>query len=287
MSEIERRQLIRGISTIVSTKVLADSLTSREQTDAIFSQGEFTGKVVSILGATSGIGKTTAEIFAKKGAKVFFCGRRQNLGAEVERNIRAFGGEATYMYADVRKAETVKAFIDGCIAKYDRLDIAFNNAGIDYPSKLTADTSIEEFDDLMNTNARGVFLGMKYEIPYILKTGGGIIINTASIGGIRAFPNIIGYSASKAAVIHMSKVAAQEYGKTIRINCISPGTIDTPMLDRYKQNANITEEQIASPYPSKRIGTAEEVANLVLWLASDAASYISGGNYSIDGGGLG
>jgi NAD(P)-dependent dehydrogenase (short-subunit alcohol dehydrogenase family) len=250
-------------------------------------KGVFAGKVVLITGATSGIGETTAKAFAQEGAKVYFCGRRENLGAKVENEIRAMGGEATYMRADVRKAEEVKAFVDACVAKYGRLDIAFNNAGIDYPPAPIADTAIAEFDDLMTTNVRGVFLGMKYEIPYMLRFGGGSIINVASIGGQRAFPNIVGYGASKAAVIHMSKSAAQEYGKTIRVNVVSPGPIDTAMLDRVKRDWKVTEEQLVAPYPSKRAGSAVEVANMVMWLASDAASYVSGANLNIDGGGLG
>lgn len=234
-------------------------------------QGAFADKVVLITGATSGIGKTTAEAFASQGAKVFFCGRREHLGAQVEQGIRAVGGEATYMRVDVRNAREVQAFVDACSSKYGRLDIAFNNAGIDYPPAPTADAQVEEFDDLMNTNARGVFLSMKYEIPHLLKTGQGAIINMASIGGQRAFPNIMGYGASKAAVIHMTQMAAQEYG-TLRINAISPGPINTPMLDRVKRDWRVTEEQLVAPYPMKRVGQASEVANLVLWLASDAAS---------------
>jgi NAD(P)-dependent dehydrogenase (short-subunit alcohol dehydrogenase family) len=249
-------------------------------------QGPFAGKVVLITGATSGIGKTTAEAFASQGAKVFFCGRREALGAQVEQGIRAMGGEATYRRADVRQAAEVQALVEACVAKYGRLDIAFNNAGIDYPPAPTADTKVEEFDDLMNTNVRGVFLGMKYAIPHILKAGNGAIINMASIGGHRAFPNILGYGASKAAVIHMTKMAAQEYGK-IRINAVLPGAIDTAMLDRVKRDWQVTEEQLVSPYPMKRVGQPREVANLVLWLASDAAAYVSGGEFSVDGGGLG
>jgi NAD(P)-dependent dehydrogenase (short-subunit alcohol dehydrogenase family) len=251
------------------------------------STGRFAGKVVLITGATSGIGETTAKAFAREGAKVCFCGRRRNLGAKVEAEIRSLGGEATYVYADVRNATEVKAFVDACVSKYGRLDIAFNNAGVDYPPSPIADTSITEFDDLMSTNARGVFLGMKYEIPYILKSEGGAIINMASIGGHRAFPNIVGYGTSKAAVIHMSKMAAQEYGKTIRINAISPGVIRSAMLDRVFRDWKVTEEQLVAPYPSKRSGTTTEVANVVLWLASPEASYVSGSNLSIDGGGLG
>lgn len=187
----------------------------------------------------------------------------------------------------MRKAEDVQKIVDACVAKYGRLDIAFNNAGIDYPPKLIADTSIAEFDDLMNANARGVFISMKYEIPHLLKTGNGAIINMASIGGHRAFGKIVGYGASKAAVIHMTKMAAQEYGKTIRINAVLPGFIKTPMSDRVERDWKATEEQLVQPYPSKRIGQPGEVANLVMWLASDAASYVSGANLSVDGGGLG
>jgi NAD(P)-dependent dehydrogenase (short-subunit alcohol dehydrogenase family) len=176
--------------------------------------------------------------------------------------------------------------VDACVAKYGRLDIAFNNAGNDYPPTPIVDTAIAEFDDLIDTHVRGAFLSMKYEIPHLLKTGSGAIINMASIGGHQAFPNIVGYGASKAAVIHMTKSAAQEYGK-LRINVVAPGAIDTPMLDRVKRDWKVTEEQLVAPYPSKRVGQAVEVANLVLWLASDAASYVSGGTFSVDGGGLG
>ncbi|MBD2772598.1 SDR family NAD(P)-dependent oxidoreductase [Iningainema tapete] len=290
-----RRKILAGLGTAglagaIYTKATANDNTEKpiaQKPVTVEPQGRFANKVVLITGATSGIGEATAKAFAKQGAKVFFCGRREKLGAEVEKEIRASGGEATYMRADVRKPEEVKAFVDVCVTKYGRLDIAFNNAGVDYPPKPIADTAIAEFDDLMNTNARGVFLGMKYQIPQMLKTGGGAIINMASIGGRSAFPNIVGYGASKAAVIHMSKAAAQEYGKTIRVNAVSPGAIDTAMLDRVKRDWKVTEEQLLAPYPIKRAGKADEVASLVMWLASDEASYVSGGNFSVDGGGLG
>jgi NAD(P)-dependent dehydrogenase (short-subunit alcohol dehydrogenase family) len=290
-----RRKILAGLGAAgVASTIYANSVTNADTQKPVAQkptivepQGRFANRVVLITGATSGIGEATAKAFTQQGAKVFFCGRREKLGELVEKRIRASGGEATYMRADVRKPEEVKAFIDACVAKYGRLDIAFNNAGIDYPPKPIAETAIREFDDLMNTNARGIFLGMKYEIPHMLKTGGGAIINMASIGGHRAFPNIIGYGASKAAVIHMSKMAAQEYGKTIRVNAVSPGAIDTPMLDRVKRDWKVTEEQLVAPYPSKRAVQADEVANLVIWLASNEASYVSGGEFSVDGGGLG
>jgi NAD(P)-dependent dehydrogenase (short-subunit alcohol dehydrogenase family) len=287
---LSRRDLLAvGATGLVGAIAATPKTTAQpsvQPTPAANPQGAFSGKVVLITGATSGIGKTTAQAFAKQGAKVFFCGRRENLGKQVEREIRAMGGAATYLRADVRQAAEVKAFVDACVAKYGRLDIAFNNAGIDYPPAPTAETKIEEFDELMNTNARGVFLGMKYQIPHILKAQNGAIINMASIGGQRAFPNILGYGASKAAVIHMTKMAAQEYGK-IRINAVLPGAINTAMLDRVKRDWKVTETQLVTPYPMKRVGQPQEVANLVLWLASDAASYVSGSEFSVDGGGLG
>lgn len=292
MKGLNRRQILSigglglaGVATTFAGKGQAQS--SPQPTPVTHSAGRFAGKVVLITGATSGIGEVTARMFAKEGAKVFFCGRREALGKQVEASIRSTGAEATYMRADVRKETDVKVFVDACVNLYGQLDIAFNNAGIDYPPSPIADTKTDEFDDLMNTNARGVFLGMKYEIPYLLKANSGSIINMASIGGQRAFPNIVGYGASKAAVIHMTKMAAQEYGKTIRVNAVSPGAIDTAMLDRVERDWKVSKEQLAASYPIKRVGQPEEVAAAVLWLASAEASYVSGTAFNIDGGGLG
>ena len=297
MTDITRRRILgvgaiatAGLATAVSTANASTPNSTPPAPDAdvvnVNPEGQFAGKVVLITGATSGIGKVTAKAFAQEGAKVFFCGRREQLGQQVETEIRDAGGEATYMKADVRLANEVQAFVDNCVATYGRLDIAFNNAGIDYPPAAIADTDIDAFDDLMSTNARGVFLGMKYEIPYLLQTGGSII-NNASIGGHRAFRNIIGYGASKAAVIHMTKMAAQEYGKTIRINAIAPGGVDTPMWERVLRYWDVSEEDLVAAYPMQRVGQPEEIADAVMWLASSAASYVSGMRFDIDGGGLG
>lgn len=288
-----------GLATALSAQGIAKAATAsapstskaavplaQAPSEAVSATGAFTGKVVLITGATSGIGETTAKAFAKEGASIFFCGRRANLGAKVEQDIRATGAEATYMQADVREADQVKAFVDSCISKYGRIDIAFNNAGIDYPPATIAETSIEEFDDLMSTNARAVFVSMKYELPYLVETKG-TIINNASIGGHRAFPNIVGYGASKAAVIHMTKMAAQEYGKEVRVNAIAPGGVRTAMWERVQRDWDVTEEQLVQPYPMQRAAEPEEIAEAVMWLASDAASYVSGMRLDIDGGGLG
>jgi NAD(P)-dependent dehydrogenase (short-subunit alcohol dehydrogenase family) len=247
--------------------------------------GSFAGKVVLITGATSGIGRVTAELFAAQGARVAFCGRREALGREVEAGIRARGGEARYVRADVRDESAMKAFVDAVIARYGRLDIAFNNAGVDKPPAPIAETAAEGFDDLIGTNLRGVFLAMKHELPHLVASRGAIV-NMASIGGRHAFPNIVGYGASKAAVIHMTKAASQEYGLNVRINAIAPGPIETAMLERVRRDWKVTNEQLAAAYPAKRIGRPEEVAELVLWLASPAASYVNGQTIGADGGGL-
>jgi NAD(P)-dependent dehydrogenase (short-subunit alcohol dehydrogenase family) len=293
MTDFSRRRILTvgsAVAATIGTTQIAQAQTQKPTTSTSqgASNGQFAEKVVLITGATSGIGMVTAKAFAREGAKVFFCGRRENLGAKVQAEIRKAGGDATYMRADVRQEKDVQAFVNGCVAKYGRLDIAFNNAGVDFPPNPIADTPTDEFDDLMNTNARGVFLGMKYEIPQLLKTGGEAIVNMASIGGHRAFPNIVGYGASKAAVIHMSTIAAQEYtGKNIRVNAIAPGLIDTAMVDRVERDWKMSKEQLAATYPIKRIGKPEEVAMAVLWLASDRAAYVSGTLLDIDGGGLG
>jgi NAD(P)-dependent dehydrogenase (short-subunit alcohol dehydrogenase family) len=185
--------------------------------------GRFAGKVVLITGATSGIGEATARAFAMEGAKVFFNGRRENLGKKLEAEIRERGGDATYMKSDVRHEEQVRAFVEGCIEKYKRIDIAFNNAGTIAPPKPIAEFSLDDWQNVIATNATGVLLSMKYEIAQMLKQGGGVIVNNASVSAHVGFATIAAYSASKHAVHSLTKVAALENSaKNIRINCVSP-----------------------------------------------------------------
>jgi len=247
--------------------------------------GKFKDKVVVITGATSGIGKATAYAFAKEGAKVFFCGRRPNLGEANAREIKAFGGEATFMQADVRKESDVKAFIDSCVEKYGRIDIAFNNAGIESKPYAIADQSLEDWTNVMTTNATGVFLSMKYELPVMLRQKGGIIVNNASVSGHVGFATISPYSASKHAIMSLTKVAALEYAdKNIRVNSVSPGAVDTPMLRRALAAWNTNFETVAKDYPLKRIVNAEEIARTVMWLSSDEATCIVGMDVDATGG---
>ncbi|GAP98047.1 SDR family NAD(P)-dependent oxidoreductase [Leptolyngbya sp. NIES-2104] len=280
-----RRILIGGASVAsVAATVAAGYAQANTQkppapaTGTANSQGRFANKVVLITGATSGIGEGTAYAFAREGAKVFFCGRRENLGRQVEANIKQFGSEATYMRADVRREQDVQALVNACAQKYGRIDIAFNNAGIVNPKIARLhDQSIEDFMDSINTNALGTFLSMKYEIPYMLKQKAGIIVNTASISAHKGFTEIGPYSTSKHAVLALTKVAALEYAKdNIRIVSISPGGVDTPMLRRVREQRGLSFEEGSKAIPIGRTNTVEEMARTVMFLASDDATAFHG-----------
>lgn len=276
----------REMLTAGATAVAATALTAGTATAAPRPRGRFTGKVVLITGATSGIGEATARAFAAEGAKVFFCGRREQLGDRVAASIRAAGGEATYRRADVRHEPEVRDLVDACVRRYGRLDIAVNNAGIESPRAVRLhEQALADLDAVWRTNAAGVFLGMKYELPRMLAQGGGVIVNTASVSAEVGFATIAPYNASKHAVASLTKVAGLEYAADgIRVTAVAPGAVDTPMLRRAAAAFGMTYEQIAQDYPVKRIVRPEEIAGVVLFLASPDASAVVGHDLDATGG---
>jgi NAD(P)-dependent dehydrogenase (short-subunit alcohol dehydrogenase family) len=252
----------------------------------------FEDKVVAITGATSGIGRAAALQFAAEGGKVAFCGRREALGAEVERQIRQAGGEATYIKADVLVEDEVKAFIDRTVATYGRLDVAFNNAGITIEKPLH-DYTAEEWDRVIHTNLRGTFLALKYEIPHMLKTGGAIVV-TASSNAIATTAKRSAYTASKRGLVGLVQSAALDYAaQGIRINTLIPGTTDTEFLRKASGSENLPEPIFrigltqwlkTNAPPIARLATAEEVAAAALTLASDEHPFMTGAQLVLDGG---
>lgn len=238
-------------------------------------------KVALVTGGTAGIGRATAIAFGAAGAKVVFSGRREAKGEETAKLIRDTGAECLFVRSDVSSETEVQALVEKTIATYGRLDCAFNNAAIESPFKPLHEHSIEHFDELILINVRGLFLCMKYEIQQMLKQGSGVIVNTSSTTGLIGYPGTAPYNASKHAVMGLTKSAALDYAKQgIRINAVNPGTIATEMIDRL----GFTADNVAAIVPMGRIGQVEEVAQAVVFLCSDAASYITGQRLLIDGG---
>jgi NAD(P)-dependent dehydrogenase (short-subunit alcohol dehydrogenase family) len=241
-------------------------------------------KVALVTGGTSGIGRATALAFAKAGAKVVVSGRREAEGQAVVAEIKAAGGEATFVRADVAKEADVKALVEKTLAAYGRLDVAFNNAGVEWMGPLV-EASEPDYRRILDTNVWGVLASLKYEIPAMLKTGGGSIINTSSIAGHLGFAGASIYVASKHAVEGITKTAALEFAKQgIRVNAVAPAAIETAMVDRFAGKEGEQRDFLASLHPIGRMGRVEEIANAVVFLASDAASFITGESLKIDGG---
>ena len=247
--------------------------------------GAFQGKVALVTGGGSGIGRATSLAFAGRGAKVVVADIASAGGEETVRLVKAAGGEAAFVKADVARAAEAHALIAAAVKTYGQLDYAHNNAGLEGLSAPTADCTEENWDRVLAVNLKGVWLCMKYEIPQMLTRGGGAIVNTASAAGLvglRAFP---AYAASKHAVLGLTKTAALEYAKAgLRINAVCPGFIRTPMVDRQSETHPDAAARLAAAAPMGRLGTPEEVAAAVLWLCSDEAAFITGQALTIDGG---
>jgi NAD(P)-dependent dehydrogenase (short-subunit alcohol dehydrogenase family) len=247
---------------------------------------EFEGKVALVTGGGSGIGRATAVAFAREGAQVVIGNRNVQRGEKTVFLIRDAGGTASFKRTDVLVAAEVKALVDHAVTTYGRLDVAFNNAGIEGEVKPTlVDQTEANFDAVMGVNVKGVWLSMKYEIPKMLDQGGGAIVNCSSVAGVIAFPGIGIYAASKHAVIGLTKTAALEYSaQGIRINAVNPAVIDTEMVDRLADGMNMKKDDLTTFHPIGRIGRVEEVAEAVLWLCSEKASFVTGHSLIVDGG---
>jgi NAD(P)-dependent dehydrogenase (short-subunit alcohol dehydrogenase family) len=246
---------------------------------------EFNGKVALVTGGGSGIGRATALAFAREGAQVVIGDRNVQRGEETVRLIKDAGGMASVQLTDVSVAFDVEALVAHAITAYGRLDLAFNNAGIEGEVRPLAEQTEVNYDAVMDINVKGVWLSMKYEIPRMLEHGDGAIVNASSVAGVIGFPGIGIYAASKHAVIGLTKTAALEYSaQGIRINSVNPGLIDTEMADRLAVGVNMKMDDLAALHPIGRIGRIEEVAETVLWLCSRRASFVTGHSLIVDGG---
>jgi len=248
-------------------------------------------KIAIVTGAASGIGKATAIAFAREGAKVTCVDINVDGAEATARTIADTGGEAASLRADVSAEDDVKAMIADTVARWGRLDVLYNNAGIGTGNPVTQ-VSIEEWDRIIDINLRGVFLGTKHAIPAMLQSGGGAIVNTASDAGLIGTPMLSAYCASKGGVVLFTKATAAEWGRMgIRVNCVCPGVIRTPILDpmlAMAKTMGASEEQVwarmGKAHPIGRVGKPEEVAEAVTWLASDRASFVTGVALPVDGG---
>ncbi len=247
--------------------------------------GSLYGRVALVTGGGSGIGRAAALRLAGEGAKIMIADYVPEGAERVVKAIREAGGEASCVAADVSVTRQVEAMVNETVATYGRLDYAFNNAGIEGTIGDTVTYPEESFDRVLAINLKAVWLCMKYEIPQMLKGGSGAIVNTASTLGLVAIEGASAYTAAKHGVVGLTRTAALEYAqKNIRVNCVCPGFIRTAMVERGMDKGLIAEEQMIAIEPIGRLGKPEEIAEGVLWLLSDAASFVTGHTLTIDGG---
>ena len=243
------------------------------------------GKVALVTGGGSGIGQASAVALARAGARVVVSGRRLEALDQAVAAIRAAGGEGFAVRADVTKGPEVERLIARTVEKFGRLDIAFNNAGTEGQPRPLTEATDAEYEAVFDANVRGVWLSMKYEVPAMLAGGGGAIINNASVAGVVGMGAAPLYVASKHAVIGLTSSAALAYARQgIRINAVSPGAIETEMFDRFTGGSTDTKSWMANAHPVGRVGTAEEIAGAVVFLASAESSFVTGHNLLVDGG---
>lgn len=294
-NEPMNRRTVLGGAAAAGLAFAASNASAASAAPSVSNGRRYEGKTVLITGATKGIGRAAAIAFAREGAKVGFCGRTVGLGREVEREIRASGGEATYYRADVRQPEQVKSFVDRMVEKYDGLDVALNNAGIQKAFTELHEVSVEDWDDVSRTNARGIFLAMKYEIPHLRRRGGGVILVTGSSNQFQTRPGLASYTASKNSVTGLVQAAAIENGPhNIRVVALAPGITDTPMLDVHRPEGSSDAEwaQLKADAAKqsvdalKRMARPEEIASAAVALASSDFAFQTGSTQLLDGGQL-
>jgi len=251
--------------------------------------GSLTGKCALVTGGASGIGRATALLFAREGAAVAVVDLDEEKGQAVAREIVNKGGQAIFVRCDVSQAEGCQRAVQETVDKLGGLDILFNNAGI-IRRATVIDTTEEEWDRVMAVNVKSIFLLSKYAVPVMAQAGGGVIINTASGWGLAGGRRAVSYCTSKGAVVNMTRAMALDHGEqNIRVNCVCPGDTDTGMLRNEAQQIGASEEEFlaeAAQRPLRRIGRPEEIAQAVLYLASDASSFVTGATLVVDGGGL-
>lgn len=245
---------------------------------------DFAGRNVLVIGATTGIGRAAAIAFAEAGANVALAGLGPDQGHEVEMQVKKRGRDALFIEADVREESEVAHVVSSAVARFDRIHAAVNNAGTEGRFAPLIDLTQDDFDRIVTTNLRGVFFGLKHELPHMMAQGGGAIVNTSSIAGVKGMANISAYVASKHGIVGLTRSAALEAARHhIRVNAVAPGAVETGLLHRMV-DGHVPVSAIAEGNPMGRISQPDEIAAAILWLASDASSYVNGHVLTIDGG---